>query len=217
MLLVGGKMRYRSFKPSLRLTVGALLLLVATVILPLAAQSNHAATLLAGGAWHLHARVPLGFEALLLRHSRVPIQILASAEVPEFEGWTLTHREDKLVLLDAAGRPVQSLPRSITFRVTVGTRDKIGDSNPMPTECTKSLNDFLLDMHFQVEVFRGMEMQQFEPVKTWMIGVPQNEASDERIYRSTFNLEDIHPNDRIVLLITDGSGARLTKFHLEFL
>ena len=60
-------------------------------------------------------------------------------------------------------------------------------------------------------------MRQLEPVKTWIIGVPESEASDERVYRSTFALEDVRPEDRIVLLVTDGNGARLTKFHLEFL
>ena len=54
-------------------------------------------------------------------------------------------------------------------------------------------------------------------MKTWIIGVPESEASDERVYRSTFALEDVRPEDRIVLLVTDGNGARLTKFHLEFL
>src|SRR5690349_2498963 len=123
-------MPYRRFNPGSRLSVGVLLLLLSVVILPLVAQSNHAATLLAGGgAWHLHSRVPLGFEAVLLRPSRLGVQIIASAEVPEFEGWTLTARENKVVLLDAAGRPVQALPKSITFRVTVGTRDRFFDSN----------------------------------------------------------------------------------------
>ena len=50
-----------------------------------------------------------------------------------------------------------------------------------------------------------------------MIGVPLDETSDERIYRSTFNLDGVRPDDRLVLLVTDGKGARLTKFHLEFL
>lgn len=126
-------------------------------------------------------------------------------------------REKRVVLLDASGRDVEQLPKSITFRITVGTRDKFVDSNPVPFDYAKSLNDFLLDMHFQVQVFRGMQMQQLEPVKTWLIGVPADEASDERVYRSTFNLEGVRPDDRIVLLVTDGNGARLTKFHLEFL
>lgn len=211
-------MQYGRFNLNSRLIVAAVLLLLAFVILPLRAQSNHAATLLAGGAWHLHSRVPLGFEGLLLRPSKLAVEILASAEVPEFEGWILTERENKIVLLDDAGRTVQVLPKSMTFRVTVGTRDKfVLDSAPMPTDCTKTLNDFLLDMHFQVQVFRGLQMRQFEPVKTWMIGVPAEETSDERVYRSTFDLQDVRPEDRIVLLITDSDGNRLTKFHLEFL
>jgi len=205
------------FKASSPLGVGTVLIFFSLAIIPLGAQSNRGSTLLAGGAWHLHSRIPLGYDALLLHPARLGVQILASAEVPEFEGWTLTERGNKVVLLDSSARPVRLLPKSITFRVTVGTRDKFGDSNPMPTDCAKTLNDFLLDMHFQLQVFRGMEMRQLEPVKTWMIGVPADEPSDERVYRSAFKVEDVRPDDRIVLLVTDSSGARLTKFHLEFL
>ena len=165
----------------------------------------------------MHSRIPLGYDSLLLNPDQKAVQILASAEAPELEGWTLTERSNKAVLLDASHKPVELLPKSITFRVTVGTRDKFIDSSPMPVDCEKTLNDFLLDMHFQLQVFRGMEMRQVGPVKTWMIGVPADEASDERVYRSTFDLKDVRPDDRIVLLVTDGSGTRLTKFHLEFL
>jgi len=210
-------MPYRRFNPGLPLSILVLLLGFATVMIPVAAQSNHANTLLEGGAWHLHSRVPLGFESLLLRPSQIPVELLASAEVPEFEGWTLASRERRVVLLDADGRPVQTLPKSITFRITVGTRNRLFDSDPMPFDSTKTLNEFLLDMHFHLQVFRGMQMRQLEPVRTWMIGVPLEETSDERIYRSTFSLDGVRPDDRLVLLVTDGKGTRLTKFHLEFL
>jgi len=210
-------MPYRRFNPGLPLSILVLLLGFATVMIPVAAQSNHANTLLEGGAWHLHSRVPLGFESLLLRPSRIPVELLASAEVPEFEGWTLASRERRIVLLDGDGRPVQTLPKSITFRITAGTRTRFFDSDPMPFDSTKTLNEFLLDMHFHLQVFRGMQMRQLEPVRTWMIGVPLEETSDERIYRSTFSLDGVRPDDRLVLLVTDGKGTRLTKFHLEFL
>ena len=210
-------MPYRRFNPGLPLSILVLLLGFATVMVPLAAQSNHATTLLEGGAWHLHSRVPLGFESLLLRPSRIPVELLASAEVPEFEGWTLASKERRVVLLDADGRPVQTLPKSITFRITVGKRNRFIGSDPVPFDSTKTLNEFLLDMHFHLQVFRGMQMRQLEPVRTWMIGIPLEETSDERIYRSTFNLDGVRPDDRLVLLVTDGNGTRLTKFHLEFL
>ena len=197
--------------------LGTTMILCSLTTAPLDAQSDRASILLGGGAWHLHSRIPLGYDSVLLQPSRLAVQILASAEAPELDGWTLTERAKNVVLLDASHRPVQLLPKSITFRVTAGTRDKFIDSNPMPVDCSKTLNDFLLDLHFQLQVFRGMEKRQLEPVKTWMIGVPADEASDERVYRSTFNLDDVRPDDRIVLLVTDGSGARVTKFHLEFL
>lgn len=202
---------------SCALSLGTTSILFSLAIASVNAQSDRTATMLAGGAWHLHSRIPLGYDSILLHPGGHSVQILASAEVPELEGWTLTERSTRAVLLDASQKPVRLLPKSITFRVTVGTRDKFIDTNPMPVDCEKTLNDFLLDMHFQLQVFRGMEMRQLEPVKTWMIGVPADEPSDERVYRSTFDAGDVRPDDRIVLLVTDGSGRRLTKFHLEFL
>jgi len=210
-------MQHRWLKPWFPFSFATVLVLLFLWISTLGAQSNHTSSQLLAGTWHLHSRVPLGYDSLLLNPARLGVQILASAEVPEFEGWTLTEQHNKLILLDASDKPVHLLPKSITFRVTVGTRDKFVDSNPMPIDCTKTLNNFLLDMHFQLQVFRGIEMRRLEPLKTWMIGVPADEASDERVYRSTFSLEDVRPDDRIVLLVTDGNGARLTKFHLEFL
>lgn len=202
---------------SWRRKFGFALLTVAAAILPLAAQSDRSEMLLGGGAWHLHSRVPLGGDSLLLQPGHRVVQMLATAEAPEFEGWSLIARQNKPALINASGKAVQSLPGSIVFRVTVGTRDRLGDPNPMPFTCTKSLNDFLLDMHFRVQVFRGMAMREIRPTRTWMIGIPADETSDERIYRTSFNLGDIRPDDRIVLLVTDGAGARLSKFHLEFL
>jgi len=193
------------------------ILLIAVAILPMAAQSNHTAMLVQSGTWHLHARIPLGSDALLLRPSRHVIHLLATAEAPEFEGLRLTEQEQRTVLLDRSGKPVRTLPKSITFRVTAGTRDKFVDSDPLPLECSKGLNEFLLDLHFTVQIFRGMEMRELQPLKTKMIGIPADEASDERIYSSTFDFGELRPDDRIVLLITDGNGTRLSKFHLEFL
>lgn len=192
-------------------------LLVCVTLVSLHAQSNHAEMLLAGGSWHLHARIPLGSDALLLHPGNELVEILASAEAPEFEGWSLQGREKRVVLLNRSGKPVDALPKTISFRVTAGTRDKLADANPMPMDCSKSLNDFLLDLHFQLQVFSGMQMREVKPSATSMIGVPADESSDERIYKVTFNLQDAKPDDRIVLLITNSEGTRLSKFHLEFL
>jgi hypothetical protein len=195
----------------------ALVMAVPLACGPVAAQSNHAETLLAGGAWHLHSRIPLGSDALLLQPAHQVVDMLVSAESPEFEGWRLQAENKTPVLLNVSGKPVRNLPGSINFRITVGTRDKLADANPMPVESSKNLNDFLLDFHFHAQVFRGMDMREVQPTKVTMIGVPAEEVSDERIYHVSFNFGEVRPDERIVLLLLDGSGHRLGKFHLEFL
>ncbi len=190
------------------------MLLVASI---LTGQSDHIVMLMAGGTWHLHKRIPLGSEALLVEPAHRAVQILVTAEAPQFEGWKLESRQNNAILLDVTGKPVTELPRVINFRVTVSARDKVLDSNPLPVESTKDLNQFLLDVHFRLQVFRGMEMREIAPVTTKMIGIPADELSDERIYRTSFNVGSVRPDDRIVLLITDGDGNRISKFHLEFL
>lgn len=192
----------------------AVMLLVASI---LTGQSDHIVMLMAGGTWHLHKRIPLGSEALLVEPAHRAVQILVTAEAPQFEGWKLESRQNNAILLDVTGKPVTELPRVINFRVTVSARDKVLDSNPLPVESTKDLNQFLLDVHFRLQVFRGMEMREIAPVTTKMIGIPADELSDERIYRTSFNVGSVRPDDRIVLLITDGDGNRISKFHLEFL
>ena len=192
----------------------AVMLLVASI---LTGQSDHIVMLMAGGTWHLHKRIPLGSEALLVEPAHRAVQILATAEAPQFEGWKLESRQNNAILLDVTGKPVTELPRIINFRVTVSARDKVLDSNPLPVESTKDLNQFLLDVHFRLQVFRGMEMREIAPVTTKLIGIPTDELSDERIYRTSFNVGSVRPDDRIVLLIMDGAGNRISKFHLEFL
>ncbi|HWC17835.1 MAG TPA: hypothetical protein VG498_12525 [Terriglobales bacterium] len=199
------------------LVLSSIILMVATSIPYSLAQSNHAALLMASGTWRLHSRIPLGSERLVLEPGHKPVEMLASAEAPEFEGWTLEGSHNKPVLLDAARKPVEDLPHSIVFRVTVSSRCELVDPDPLPVDWSKNVSDFLLDVHFRLQIFRGMQMREIDPQKTWMIGIPADEPADERIYRSLFDLGDVRPDDRIVLLVTDGAGNRLGKFHLEFL
>jgi hypothetical protein len=87
----------------------------------------------------------------------------------------------------------------------------------LPLDVSQDLNSFLLGLHFEAEIFRGMQMRRLQPVSAAMIGVPATESSDERIYRVKFNVGNVRPDDRIALIVTDANGQRLTKFHLEFL
>ena len=192
-------------------------LAVLTAIAPCSAQSNRSIVLATEGTSQLHSRIPLGTDALLLQPVHRVIQMLASAEAPAFAGWTLGVQGKGPVLLDSSGHTVRALPSTVTFRITASARGALLDSSPMPVDSDESLDEFLLDMHFTVQVFRGMEMRTVSPTRQWLIGIPADETSDERIYRVSFDLGDVRPDDRIVLLVTDGTGKRLSKFHLEFL
>ena len=185
----------------------AALLTWSMMAVPLLSQSDHAAVLAASGGWRLTSRIPLGIDTVMLRPAHRVIQMLASAESPEFSGWTLSAHDNQAVLLDRNGQPVQTLPRSLTFRVTADAQDSLIDQNPMPIDYAGSVNNFLLDMHFSLQIFRGMEMKTLKPKRAWLIGVPADEPSDERIYRATFDVGDLKPDDRVVLLITDGNSA----------
>lgn len=183
----------------------------------LQAQSNHAGNLSVAGVWRLHSRIPLGADALLLEPTHQTVEMLASAEAQQFEGWRLDATHGKPALLNTSGKPVRALPERIAFRVTIGTLDKLSDLDPLPFRCSESLNDFLLGLHFEVEVFRGMRMRVVQPENVRMIGVPADETSQERIYRVQFDMGALLPQDRIALIVSDRQGVRLTKFHLEFL
>jgi hypothetical protein len=91
------------------------------------------------------------------------------------------------------------------------------DTDPIRFDCKQSVSDFLAGLRFSLQIFRGMEMRNVQPTRQWMIGVPADEPADERIYRVSFDLGDARPDDRIVLMVMDASGTRVTKFHLEFL
>lgn len=191
-------------------------LLVAFAVL-CSAQSNRVSMLRADGTWNLHGHIPLGVEALELEPAHRLVELMASAESPAFSGWKLTLNGQRPVLLDNSDREVRALPSSITFRVSASARTTFLDSNPTPFDSDQDPAQFLLGLHFSVEVFRGMQMRTVRPARQRLIGVPADEPSDARVYRVSFDLGDVRPEDRIVLLVTDASGKRLTKFHLEFL
>jgi hypothetical protein len=192
-------------------------LVLAAFSVPCHPQSDRMILLESAGTWHLRSRIPLGEYELALEPAHRTVEILATAEAPAFAGWTLKSRASRAVLLDEAGNLVRKLPNSITFRVTASTRDRLLDTDPIRFDCKQSVSDFLAGLRFSLQIFRGMEMRNVQPTRQWMIGVPADEPADERIYRVSFDLGDARPDDRIVLMVMDASGTRVTKFHLEFL
>src|SRR5262249_33911597 len=102
-------------------------------------------------------------------------------------------------------------------RVTAGTKDKLTDTPGYPIETGANLNDFLLKLRFRVKIFRGIDARTVEPQEVRVIGMPADEPYNERIFRASFDVDDVNIDDRLGLEVIDGyTPQRISKFHLEF-
>ncbi len=165
--------------------------------------------------YRYHARIPLGSENFSVQLWQSGLTVLASAENPEFEGWGVNVKGENRRVVDAFGQPVRFYPDEVTFRVTIGTRTRLSDTQPFPLRVSLAANDYLLNVRFRVKIFHGLHPTMVEPSAVELIGVPADIAYDERIYRVSFHLDDISITDRVVLEVLAPSGERLCKFHLD--
>jgi hypothetical protein len=180
-------------------------------------------TLLAGAAQdsqdvvtEFHSIVPLGMEPILLEPGHQPIALFVSAESPQFEGVKRIGDAPGAALVRADQR-VRHYPSQIAFRITATQRFALvplGDK-PFPIETNVALNDFLLNMHYELKIFRGLESRTLEPAAVKVIGIPADVPSNERIFRVLFNIDQVPIADRIVLEVLTPDGDRMCKFHLD--
>ena len=163
-----------------------------------------------------HSRIPLGGESFAVAPWGTELTVLASAESPQFEGWRREALGDKRgKVVDGAGQPVRHFPGEVQFRVSVGTRTHLSDSEPYPMRADLQQNDYLLHLRFRVKIFHDLHQTILEPLSVRMIGVPGDVPYDERIYRISFGLDKVSIDDRVVLEVLTPSGERLCKFHLD--
>jgi hypothetical protein len=163
------------------------------------------------------SRIPLGAEALRLGSSGKVLYLLAMAEAEEFAGWHYIRREGRASLTDASGASVQVYPEVIRFRVTASTRKDLLSVVPYPISEPADVNAFLLDLRFQLKLFRGLAQKVILPESTEQIGVPGDVPSEERIYQVTFALPHVPITDRCLLEVYSPGGERLARFPLQLL
>lgn len=164
-----------------------------------------------------HSLIPLGNEAFTVQPWNSVLTVLASAENPEFEGWRRESVGDRHRVVDAAGRTVRLFPEHLDFRVTLGTRTRLADDLPFTVRTAMSENDYLLSVRFRLKVFHGLRQKVVPASSVVLIGVPADLPYNERIYRVSFDVDDIPMSDRIVLEVLSPGGDRLCKFHLDLL
>lgn len=164
------------------------------------------------------AVVPLGNEAFVLQPLNKPVYLFACVHSPELAGLKVIEKSGKKFLLNRAGDLVRKLPSNVIFRITASTRSKLVDVIPFPIKSDRSLNSFLLALKFKIKVFRGLDSREITPSHVKLIGLPDDVPYEERIFNVAVHLEDISPQDHVVLEVwTPDEKERLTKFHMDLM
>lgn len=162
-----------------------------------------------------HSIIPLGGDALLLTPEKKTVYLLASAESPTFQGMQGATRDGRYTLVNERGDRVEFFPDRLNFRVTASVRkDKLSDLHAYPMPASVAAEDYVLNLGFRLKVFRGIEYRTVRPYGVKLIGVPADVPHEERVYRVSFELRDVHVDDRLVLEILAPSGERVSKFAL---
>jgi len=165
-----------------------------------------------------HSIVPLGAEGFDIQGANRKIYLLASAENGSFEGMRRVKRGARRLILAGDGTPLRSYPRFLHFRVTATARgnENLGaQTSPIPP--VSDLNSYILKLGFRVKIFHALDYTLLEPQSVDLVGMPADVPYDERIFRLTFELDNMPLEDRLVLEILTPEGNRLCKFHLELL
>jgi hypothetical protein len=176
-----------------------------------------AATPAATNTTVLHAAMPAGYEVVVLKPSGAEVSLLGLIECPELEGAQRVSEGVNSKIISADGTPMTEFPRNFSFRITASLRKTVisGPSNGISSE--QSPQDFLMKLRFPLKVYDGLNVREIQPESVEMIGVPSDISYDERIYRVTFNLNQMPITDRFVLEVRSPEGNRMAKFHFDLL
>ncbi|HEV8525701.1 MAG TPA: hypothetical protein VGQ71_14495 [Terriglobales bacterium] len=162
--------------------------------------------------------VPLGEDVLLLQPTKQWFYLRATAESVGFEGWRQVLNGGSKSLLATDGKPVHQYPRFVDFQVTASFKqNRRLQLIAFPRTCTENPTECVLNLHFRLKIFRGIEATVVEPAVVKLLGPPADVPTAERTYRVCFKLPPVPVQDRVVLEVLSPTGERLTKFHLVFI
>jgi len=164
-----------------------------------------------------HASIPAGYDILRVQPTGAVISFLGLIECPDLEGAQQVAEGMNARIVNADGKRLTHFPSSFSFRITASLRKTILAE---PTDTFTSQEEpeqLLLKLRFRLKAFHALEVREIQPESVRIIGVPSDVASDERIYRVNFNVENLPVTDRCVLEVLSPSGERLTKFHFDLL
>jgi len=196
----------QALRSAARLT--ALAILAGPVVLSGAGQE---------GPTEFHALTPAGYEVLTLKPSGAKLAVLALIECPEIEGARQLAAGERAKVVSPAGAPLSSFPSRFNFRVTATLRKTILDDPTHSLSIGEDPRQFILRLRFRLKIYNGLQKQEAEPQSVEQVGMPDDIAYDERVFRVSFDVGQRPITDRVVLEVLSPEGERLARFHFELL
>jgi hypothetical protein len=165
----------------------------------------------------LHSAMPAGSTVVRLEPSGADIAVLGLIECPQIEGARRVAEGMRSRIVSADGSTLEHFPSRFSFRITVSLRKTLIDG---PADTIMSPNDpqqFLLKLGFKLRVYDGLEARELPLQSVEIIGVPADIPYDERVFRLSFDVEDLPVTDRVVLVILSPEEEPLTHFAFALL
>ena len=188
-------------------------LIIAILVAPSAVADDPAVA----NVLEVHGYVPLGSESFRIEGQKQTFSVLATAQMPEWEGMKVVGAAGHRRVLDRVGAPVRMYPQQVKFRVTATGRVKLySDEAPALLPAKAELEPLLRSLSFELKIFHGLQVRTLKPAEVRMIGVPADVPYDERVYQVDFNVGPLPIDRQIVLEVLRPDGSRMCKFHLEF-
>jgi hypothetical protein len=164
-----------------------------------------------------HSAMPLGYVVIQLKPSGAVLSLLGLVECPELEGLQQISEGLQATVVSPDGVPLEHFPRTLSFRITSSLRKTILDTPERSIDTDEPPQQFLLKMGFRLKIYHGLNARDVPPTSVSNIGVPAGIAYDERVFRVTFDLDDVPVTDRLILEALSPQGETLTHFAFKLL
>jgi hypothetical protein len=187
-------------------------------------KATLAATMVVGGSagqfgnWSsLHSTIPAGSTVVRLQPSGADVAVLALIECPEVEGARRVSEGTNSRIVSADGAAIEHFPNHFSFRVTVSLRKTLVEAPEDTVMTADEPRQFLLKLGFKLRVYHGLQTHDVEPRSVAVIGVPADIPYDERVFRLSFDVENLPVTDRVVLMVLSPEAEPLTHFAFALL
>jgi hypothetical protein len=140
------------------------------------------------------------------------LSLLGLIECPEIEGLQQISQGVRAKIVTAHGVALQQFPQHFSFRITASLRKLILDAPDHSLITTDDPQDLLLKLRFRLKIYDGLNVHEVVPDSVTVIGVPAEIASDERVFRVSFDVGQIPVTDRVILEVSSPEGENITHF-----